>query len=134
MKTKLSLMLGSFACICLTIMSACNSDKLPEPKPADVCETVDATYDGQVKEIINTSCALSGCHVSGGDGPGDYTSYTGLEGWLTDSGIREYVVVLRNDPINGMPPNWDENPGPQDLTEEQFQIMKCWIDAGYPEN
>jgi hypothetical protein len=112
----------------------CNSDQLDEPKPAEDCVNYDATYDGEIKAIVDINCAHSGCHVVGGDAPGDFKTYNGMSSYMNDGGIRESVIVLRNDPENGMPPNWDTNDGPRDLTEEEFKIMQCWINAGYPEN
>ncbi len=113
---------------------ACTTDKLDEPKPADDCVNYDATYDGAIKPIVDISCAHTGCHNSGGGAPGDFRTYNGMSEYFNDSGIRESVVVLRNDPEHGMPPNWDTNEGPRDLTDEQFKIMQCWINSGYPEN
>lgn len=113
---------------------ACNSDKLVEPKPDADCVNYDATYDGEVKAIIDFSCAHTGCHLTGGDAPGDFQTYNGMSDYMNDAGIREYVVVSRNDPENGMPPNWDTNEGPKDLSDEEFKIIECWINAGYPEN
>lgn len=113
---------------------SCNTDKLDEPKPDADCVNYDATYDGEVKTIIDVNCAHSGCHISGGGSPGVFTTYAGMASYFNDGGIREFVVSLRNDPENGMPPNWATNDGPKDLTEEEFKILQCWINAGYPEN
>ena len=113
---------------------ACHTDKLVEPKPDEDCVNYNATYNGDIKAIIDFNCAHSGCHVTGGGAPGDFTTYNGMSNDFNDSGIREYVVALRNDEENGMPPNWDTNDGPKDLTEEEFKIMECWINSGYPEN
>ena len=116
------------------IQFGCTSDKLEEPKPDPDCINYDATYAGAVKAIIDINCAHSGCHISGGGAPGVFTSYNGLSSYMNDGGIRESVVVLRNDPEQGMPPNWNSNDGPHDLTDEEFKIIQCWINAGYPEN
>lgn len=112
---------------------ACNTDKLVEPKPDAECLNYDATYNGDIKAIIDINCAHSGCHVTGGGAPGDFTTYNGMSNDFNDSGIRESVVVLRHDPEHGMPPNSNDNDGPKDLTDEEFKIMQCWINAGYPE-
>ena len=53
---------------------------------------------------------------------------------MTMIGFRDRVIVLAEDPDSGMPPNWDTNPGPVDLTEEQLEIFRCWVNSGYPEN
>ena len=136
MKTNLIPVFLTLSALLLLTQFSCTSDKLPEPSPNENCDNYDATYDGDVKAIIDATCALAGCHVNGGGGPGVFSSYAEMQasGELSDQGFREYVVVLRDDPQNGMPPDWDTNPGPKDLTDEQFEIIKCWIDAGYPEN
>jgi len=124
----------SIGLLIASMQYACTTDKLVEPKPADDCVNYDATYDGEIKLIIDINCAHSGCHVSGGGAPGDFATYNGMEDYMNDGGIRESVIVLRNDPEHGMPPNWDTNDGPKDLTDEEFKIMQCWINSGYPEN
>jgi hypothetical protein len=118
----------------LGLQYACTTDKLNEPMPDVDCVNYDATYDGAVKAIVDNSCAHSGCHLTGGDGPGDFRTYDGMSTYFNDNGIRESVIGLRNDPENGMPPNWITNDGPTDLTDEEFKIMQCWINSGYPEN
>jgi hypothetical protein len=113
---------------------ACTSDKLPEPEPPELCDTLQVSYNLQVKEIIDTYCAISGCHRAGSVAPGNYTSYIGLDPFLNDNEFKRYVVDLKNDPDLGMPPDWDTNPGPKDLTPEHFDILVCWIENGYPED
>lgn len=112
-------------------LSSCTTDKLPEPECNDI-----VTYDGDVKAIIDATCAIAGCHSSGSGVPGTFEDYAGLLPFANNgpNGLRDRVIVLENDPDSGMPPNWDSNPGPKDLTEEQFEIFKCWVDSGYPEN
>jgi len=121
-------------CCFLTALYACTSDQLVDPNiPVDVCADP-VTYDGQIEAIITTYCALSGCHVSGGDGPGDYSTYEGMSPFLNAASFENVVVDLKDDPISGMPPDWDANPGPKDLTDEDFDLVKCWIEQSYPEN
>jgi len=115
------------------VETACTSDQLLEPPPLEFCDTLMVSYNLQVKDIIDTNCAFSGCHVVGSSAPGNYSSFRTLEPFLTDREFRRFVVDLRNDPELGMPPNRESNPGPKDLTEEEFTIISCWIEAGYPE-
>jgi len=122
------MLIGFFA-----MSTSCTSDKLPEPEPPEFCDTLQVSYNLQVKEIIDTNCAFPGCHVSGSRAPGNYTSFSGLSPFLTDNEFRRFVIDLRNDPDLGMPPNWPTNPGPMDLTQEEFDIISCWVEAGYPE-
>jgi len=114
---------------------SCKTDKLPEPSTTVVeCAMDSVTYDLKMKAIVDTYCAVSGCHVPGGDGPGDYTTYASLSPFLTKASFETSVIDLKDDPINGMPPNWDANPAPHDFTEEDYELVVCWIQNGYPEN
>ncbi len=121
------------ASLCIYNMS-CTSDKLQEPMPSDICDDFNATYDGDIKAIVDATCALTGCHVVGGGAPGAFETYAGLADFADNgpNGLRDRVIVQREDTENGMPPSYSA--GPQDLTDEQFEIFRCWVDAGYPEN
>ena len=116
-----------------SMSTSCTSDKLAEPEPPAFCDTLQVSYNLQVKEIIDTNCATPGCHRAGSIAPGNYVDFSGLSPFLVDREFKRFVIDLRNDPDLGMPPNWDTNPGPKDLTQEEFDIISCWVEAGYPE-
>jgi len=132
MRLLISLFLGFI--FFLGFQTACTTDRLPEPEPPELCDTLQVSYNLQVREIINTNCSFAGCHSGGTQAPGNYTTFAGLEPFLTEREFERFVIDLRNDPDLGMPPNWETNPGPQDLTPEEFDIVSCWVEAGYPEN
>ncbi len=135
MLKKSNLIIGAFALVfSVFYTSACTKDKLPEPMAGDECLTLDATYNGAVKAIIDETCAVSGCHVAGGGSPGNFSDFAGLEPFLNDApnGFRDRVIVLRTDASSGMPPDYAAA-SPINLTDEQLEIVKCWADAGYPE-
>jgi len=113
--------------------TACTTDQLMEEPPLEFCDTLTVSYNLQVKDIIDANCAFSGCHVAGSSAPGNYSSFGSLQPFLSDREFKRFVVDLRNDPELGMPPNWETNPGPKDLTEEEFAILSCWIESGYLE-
>ncbi len=103
----------------------------------EACDDINATYDGDVKAIINNSCAYSGCH-SGEDGntfipeaSRDYTTFAGIEGNLTSGSFNARALEAMN-----MPPAAEFIPEgrPLSLTENELEILNCWKDAGYPEN
>ena len=91
---SLSLILIGF----FSLSTSCTSDKLPEPEPPEFCDTLQVSYNLQVKEIIDTNCAFPGCHVAGSRAPGNFTDFSGLSPFLTDSEFRRFVIDLRNDP------------------------------------
>lgn len=116
--------------------TACTNDVLPEPAIQAQCDSMIVTYDGVVKDIINSSCAYTGCHSSGGIGIGNYGTYEGLLTVLESGLFENRVIAQKDDPAIGMPPNSSVYPESikDDLTEEELLIIQCWLLAGYPKN
>ncbi len=103
----------------------------------DDCEGLSPTYDTTVKTIIDNSCAYSGCHDGNtGIGPGDYTTYAGLQTIINNGKFKTRVVDDRADATIGMPPDASVYPVSMkdDLTESELNIIECWISDGYPES
>lgn len=106
-------------------LSSCNFDNLPEPTPAG-CESGTITYNVTVQAILETNCAYTGCHLSGFPN-GNLSSYgDDLLDFLEKGDFKERVIDLRD-----MPPYYAF--GPTELTAEELQILKCWIEDGYPQ-
>ena len=106
-------------------LSSCNFDELPPLADAALCDSLGVTYNNSVKEIIDGSCAYSGCHVSGGLGFGIYTDYNGdLLDALNSGSFQKWVIDQKDDPVQGMPPDQSAYPESlkDDLTEEELQI------------
>ncbi|MCB0630776.1 MAG: hypothetical protein R2824_00615 [Saprospiraceae bacterium] len=110
--------------------SACTNDQLPEPMVLAVCDTLQTSYTSNVKEIIDRSCAYSGCHIDASIG--NYLTYEGMLGRLKDGVIRSRVISLRSDPVKGMPPAYSPGDRPKELTQHELEIIQCWLDAGFP--
>ncbi len=121
----------------LMLAPACTNVELPPSQTPTYCDTISiTTYEAGVKTIIDNSCAYAGCHDgAGGIGPGNYTDFNGIAPYLTSGSVLERVVNQRNDPALGMPPNSSIYPESQqdDLTEEEFEIIQCWLLQGFPE-
>jgi len=126
----LAILFGGF--LLLTTQS-CTNDELPEPISPTCDSTTNVTYVGEIKAIIDNSCAYAGCHVSGFSS-GDFTTYDGIKSFADAGSIMDRVITQREDPNNGMPPNYAPEGRPQDLTAEELELMECWIDGGYLEN
>jgi hypothetical protein len=122
------LMAGSCMLIC---MQSCTADELPEPAPTADCGQLEVTYDLNIKELIDRSCAYSGCHLD--VAPGRYNSYEGMLGNLKNGRFEQRVLTLRADPILGMPPNNAPEGRPKDLTKEELDLIRCWLGKGFPE-
>lgn len=110
----------------------CAADKLPEPEPPTFCDTTVTSYNLNIKPIIDNNCAYSGCHLDSPVAPGNYSSYAGMEVFL--SSFEERVIFSKDDEEHGMPPFYAPEGRAQDLTEGELELMTCWIEAGFPEN
>lgn len=96
------------------------------------------TYDdGQVKAIIDKTCAYAGCHSGGADagmwipdGAKDYTTYAGLLANLNSGSFTERTL----DSLNMPPPLYTPADKPQTVTAAELEILTCWMQDGYPEN
>jgi hypothetical protein len=116
----------------LQFNSGCTADKLAEPTVAGTCTDTIPAYDPQIRQIIEESCAYSGCHLDG-SAPGVYDSYQGLLPNIESGLFRTRVLQLRDDPNQGMPPDYAPQGRPKDLTPEQLDLIECWLDSGHPE-
>ena len=90
---------------------SCTKDKFE----TDPCLTV--SYAETVRPLVETKCALTGCHVPGFQ-PGDFTSYDVLKKKADEGKIQTMVFTLGN-----MPPVVK-------LTGEEKARLKCWIESG----
>jgi hypothetical protein len=111
-------------------MDACTSDALAEPVMLS-CDGLIPTYEADVREIVERTCAYSGCHLGGA--PGIYDDYEGLLSDLESGLFRERVISAKDNPTIGMPPNYAPDGRAKDLTADELMIITCWLDAGYPE-
>ncbi len=132
---KISTRLLFPALLIWVLLSFCEYNQLPEPEAPDLCGTLRVTYEDQMKSVIDSSCAYSGCHDgAGGIGPFDFTNYEGLSQAFDDIPTR--VIELRDDPAQGMPPNSSVFPRSRkdNLTPRELDLFRCWIEEGFPED
>ncbi len=122
-------LLGLLFCTVVSF-DACTTDALPEPV-ALPCDGLTPTYEADVREIVERTCAYSGCHLGGARGL--YNNYQGLLPDIENGGFRQRVISMKDDPVGGMPPNYAPEGRDEDLTEEELKIINCWLEAGHPE-
>jgi len=99
----------------LVSLLSCADDKFE----TDPCSSV--SYVETVRPLVDTKCAVAGCHVSGFQ-PGDFTGYEVLKQKAVDGKILLMVFTLGN-----MPPV-------EKLSEEEKSQLKCWIQSGAEKN
>ena len=123
MKKTVQTFLGAGMLLSLTLLAGCLVDKgeLIEPP---VCETFKPSYVDTAKVIIDTYCAVPGCHGQGSV-IGDFTTYESMEargGILEDSGILNRINSTDASVV--MPPG---NTLPQELKD----VLTCWAENDY---
>jgi hypothetical protein len=73
----------------------------------------------EIKTIIDASCAVTGCHVSGGSA----VSFTTLSNVISNASM-----------IKSMTQNGTMPKGGAKLPQEQLNAIACWVDDGAPNN
>ena len=91
----------------------------------EFCDSLSPTYLSHVKDIVDASCAVSGCHTVGFPS-GDFTSFGTIEPYIHDGKLENRAVTLKD-----MPPSWSQI---DTLTAEEFEILNCWLNSGSPRN
>jgi hypothetical protein len=120
----------------LTFLCSCYNDKYDKLYPAtpattNTCDTTTIKYSTDIQPIINTYCAINGCHNASGDaltGNRDYTIFATLQS--------EATTALIVDDINGVPGRGD-NTMPLNLPSlSSCDINKItrWVNEGAPNN
>ncbi|HMJ68503.1 MAG TPA: SprB repeat-containing protein [Cyclobacteriaceae bacterium] len=76
------------------------------------------SYSAQIKSIITTNCALSGCHGAG----------TGARDWTVFANVKSHASNIKTRVSNHtMPPT-------QPLKQSDIDLISCWVDDGALEN
>lgn len=115
-KNILYLLMGFIGAI---FLDSCNYDNEEElfgtPEPID-----EVSFITDILPIIQTRCALSGCHVTGAQSP-DFT---------VTSNIFDRADRIKSRTSSGtMPPS-----NATGLTIEQITLIAQWVDDGAPNN
>ncbi len=114
----------------LLFLIACTNDSLGEPQKGD-CDNLSVTYIDLIKPIIDESCAYSNCHLD--TAPGNFITYSGILPFLENGSLRNRVLNIKDDPTLGMPPEFVPSDRPSALTDEQLNLIRCWLDNNFPE-
>jgi hypothetical protein len=104
----------------ILLFNSCYNDKEEILYPGATCDGAATSYTAHVQPIIQSVCAVSGCHATGStNGPGALTSYTQVKNAAVQ--IKQAVVS------RFMPQNTT-------LSNAQIRSISCWVDAGAPNN
>ncbi len=105
----------------IIVFTGCYYDKEEILYPDGInCSTVPARFATDVNPIIQTRCAVAGCHAAGStNGRGPLTSY---------DLIKNAAVEIKSAVVSGFMPQGSS------LTPAEIKAISCWVDAGAPNN
>lgn len=108
----------------LVILDACVDHDFGSPFVVDCEGLSEISYTGEVKPIISSNCAISGCH--NGDSQ-DIPNWHLIEN-LQDrrSEIQRRITLPLTDPAH--------MPAEGSITDEERQTIYCWIAQGALDN
>lgn len=110
-----------FMVMSLLVFTTCKKDI--GPNDAYACENLPHAWTADVQPIINTYCAISGCHDASFPNA-NYTTYQGIKDKADNGSLYNRLFNLAN-----MPPATAPQPSSLEL-----QKIRCWIEDGAPQN
>jgi hypothetical protein len=116
-------LLAIAALVSIFAAAACSKDD--DPDPAE-CDGVTPTYTADVKAILDTNCAVSGCHnaVTQADGK-NLSTYAGAK---VVSQLDEFLGAINHEAGYVPMPN-----GGAKLSDATIKTLTCWVENGSPE-
>lgn len=79
----------SLAGAALLALNGCYYDNEEELYPNSFCDTAAVTWSLTIQPLINTNCAIPGCHVPGAQSP-DLSTYEGVQS--NAASVRSVIV------------------------------------------
>lgn len=117
--------INSTLCISLLLATlvSCKKESIIEYN----CAGITPTYDGEIKAILNTHCATSGCHNASSKKAGiNLSDYTSAKNESLNDRFLGSVQHLKG---------YDDMPkGESKLDEATIQKLYCWVQNGSPQN
>jgi hypothetical protein len=109
----------------ITTWSGCYYDVRSELYPDSFCDTANIAFATTIEPIIQGNCALPGCHVAGGTGTGDFTTYEGFLAQVENGAVPQ--AIQHTGYVSPMPPSGK-------LPDCDIKKILLWVNAGAPNN
>lgn len=107
----------------LLATNGCYYDKEELLYPSNFCDTTAVTWATDIEPLINTKCAISGCHANGTTSP-NLTGYTAVKAQADNGRLRARA-------IDGVP---SFMPASGKLPACEMAVLDTWLRAGAPNN
>ena len=107
-----------FTATTIFLLFSCNTNKL-----TPVCDGSTPTYEGEVEAIMMQSCSsTTSCHGTGcNKHRGELTTYAQVKASVDEGDFQKHVLVKQNMPKGST------------LTQDEINIIQCWINSGATE-
>jgi len=113
-------LLSCAVCLGSIAFQSCEYNELPEPVPITAeCPDV-ISFQNDIKPIIDTSCAFTGCH-NGDNGPD--------KNWTVFTNFQNKRANVK-DRITRPAGTAGHMPAAGSITQDQIQTIVCWVDQG----
>ena len=111
-----------FSTLCLLFLVQCKKEAIEIYD----CTGVTSTYTNNIKAILDSKCATSGCHNSASQKDGkDLSSYSGA---LSASNGDDFLgSIQKKNGYKAMPENGSK------LDEASIKLISCWVQNGAPQ-
>lgn len=112
------------------VYSACKKKPPEPPEPTEICDSLSVSYAQDIAPLVSTYCSapsLGDCHDGTTQDVPGLGNYSSLKTVVDNGTLEEQVFDLRE------MPNEDSN-GPTELTPEDEQLLKCWLQDGALDN
>ncbi len=107
------------ASLIFILISACNKDDDKTPIANVDCNT--ATFAATIFPLLESKCGNASCHGAGSS-VSELINYDQIKVYADNGGLEDRVLDEQDMPQGGS------------MTSEQLGELKCWLDAGAPNN
>ena len=132
---KLILNLASLACILILglSLSGCYYDTeeelYPDSGKTTTCDTTNVRYSVEVKTILDAKCNSTACHGGSSNPSGiPLDNYANVKAYLDVEKAQLISSIVQDGNASNMPKNASK------LVDCDINMIKTWINKGYPEN
>ncbi len=108
--------------ILIAFFSSCTFNKEEILYGEEDCSSLEISFSANIFPILQGNCAISGCHIQGGDAPGLYENYNQVKFSVDNGAFQQRVLVAKD-----MPPF-------APLNDCQIELITRWIEEGAPNN
>jgi hypothetical protein len=121
-KSKPALLIILFLVGVAFVQKSCVSHDFPTYVPCD--NSVIVSFENDVRPIIQTKCAIEGCHNGGTTLP-NWNDFSTFQDHARNGSVKNFV-------IHRIMPRAESTQGP--LSQDQINTIACWIDQGAIDN